>query len=93
MLFRSVGAQALPAALEAVADGVQIIDIAVDHGVARERLDDIALNPVQTLARFRDFNQFDRRRTDVTADQGWCLGLEKALYDFEVELQFSLKLW
>jgi hypothetical protein len=69
-------AQALPRALERIADLVQISDVAVLDRVAPERLDRVPLEAVRALAGFGELDELDGGRRDVDADQRRRLGLE-----------------
>ena len=67
----------LQAALQRVADLVEVGDVAVGDDVLGQRLDGVALEPVRALARLGELDQLDRRRSDVDADQRRGLRLEE----------------
>ena len=70
-------AQPLVGALQRVADEVEVGDVAVGDDVPDQRLDGVPLEAVAAFARFGELHQLDRRRTDVDADQGRVLRLER----------------
>jgi hypothetical protein len=58
-------AEALVAALHRVDERLEVVDVAVDHCVSRERLDGVALDAESALAGVDDLEHLHRRRTDV----------------------------
>src|SRR5882724_1262172 len=78
-------AKALVRALHRIGRLLEIADVAVDHRIANERLDGIALDPVRTSARFNDLEHLYRRRADVQPEQRRRLRLEQV----EIHTLFS----
>ena len=54
-----VAAQPLVAALECIANGVEVVDVAVDYRVLGQGLDGIPLNPLQAFAGLGELNHLD----------------------------------
>ena len=71
------GAEGLVGALDRLARGLDIGDVAVHHRVLGQRLDRVALDAVDVSAGFRDLHHLHRRRADVAADEGRRLGFQE----------------
>ena len=63
------GREFLPATTDSVGYRLEGDDVAIGHGIARQSLDGVALHLVPTFRVARQLDHFDRRRTDVEADQ------------------------
>ena len=70
-------AEALPAALERVADLVEVGDVAVGHRVLGQGLDGVPLEPERALSGLRQLDQLDRGRSDIDPDQRRGLRFEE----------------
>src|SRR5882762_1001288 len=78
-------AEALVRALHRIGCLLEVADVAVDHGIAKERLDGVALDSVGTFARFDDLEHLYGRRADVQPEQRRRLRLEQV----EIHTLFS----
>jgi len=56
---------------------LEVVDVAVDHRVARQRLDRVALDPVGGAARVHDLQHLHRRRADIQPKERRRLRLEQ----------------
>src|SRR5690606_39972453 len=70
-------AETLVAALDGLRDGLEVVDVAIDDGIARQRFDRVALDAPLALARVDDLKHLDGRRTDVQTEERRRLWLEK----------------
>jgi len=70
-------AEALVGALHCVRGSLEVVDVAIDHRVARERFDGVALDAVGILASLRDLEHLHRGRADVEPEQRRRLWLEQ----------------
>jgi len=86
-----VAAEPLVTALDRVAHGVEIVDVALHDGVLGQRFDGVALDPIHALAGALNLDHLDRRGTDIGTDQRRHLGLEQALDRVEIETKFSFE--
>ena len=68
---------------------VEVVDVALDHGVSGQRLNGITFEAVDPFAGVRDLDHFDGRRADIGADQWRHLGLEQTLDGVKVKAEFS----
>ena len=84
-----IAAQALVATLDGLNHGIEVVDVALDHGFRRQQLNRIPFQTVGAFARVDDLDHLDGRGTDVCAYQRRHLGLEQSFKCVEVQAEFS----
>jgi hypothetical protein len=75
--FFVMTAEVLVGALDRLARRLDVRDIAVHHRVFRQRLDGVALDPVNVSPRLGDLHHLDRGRADIAAHEGRRFGFEE----------------
>ena len=69
-----LGARLAPGPTHGLGHDVDLVDVAVDNGAPRQRLDGVALEPQVALAGLGQLHQLDAGRADVEPDQRRRLG-------------------